>query len=200
MSDQKLPDEITAHSPQQPGNGSGPATAATAAPSPAEAAEAADLIGALEAELAEARAQAAENLEGWQRAQAEFANYKRRVERERADIYQNAADAVILRFLAVLDDLERALASRDRPQAPEEAARWAQGIELIFRKLQTVLEAQGISRMQAEGEHFDPRLHEAVTHEESDEYEDGQIIQILQPGYVRGEKVVRPAMVRVARK
>lgn len=154
-------------------------------------------VDAPEAELEAVRAQAAEHLEGWQRTQAEFANYKKRMERERAEIYQNAADALIARFLGVLDDFERAL--KDKPPMSGEAARWAAGVELIYRKLQGVLEAQGIVRMEAAGQTFDPKLHDAVTHEESEEHEEGQIIEMLQPGYKRGEKVIRPAMVRVAR-
>ena len=167
--------------------------------SPEAAASAEEALGAemLQAELEEARAKAAEYLDGWQRTQADFANYKRRVERERTEVYQYAADALIVRFLAVLDDFERAL--KDKPELSSEAEGWAAGVELIYRKLQAVLDAQGISRMETAGQTFDPRLHEAVTHEESDEHEDGQIIEMLQPGYLRGEKVIRPAMVRVAR-
>ncbi len=164
-----------------------------------EAASAEEALGTetLQAELEEAQAKAAEYLDGWQRTQADFANYKKRTERERAEVYQYAADALIVRFLAVLDDFERAL--KDKPELTGEAAHWAAGIALIYRKLQAVLEAQGITRMEAEGQTFDPRLHEAVTHEESDEHEDGQVIETLQPGYLRGERVIRPAIVRVAR-
>ena len=180
MSDQRLDDEFAGETPEAEAPASEAASSET-----------------LQAELEEARAKAAEYLDGWQRAQADFANYKKRTERERAEVYQYAADALIVRFLAVLDDFERAL--KDKPDLSSEAEGWAAGIDLICRKLQAVLEAQGITRMEAAGQTFDPRLHEAVTHEESDEHEEGEIIETLQPGYLRGERVIRPAMVRVAR-
>ena len=151
-----------------------------------------------ETQLAEAQAKAAEYLDGWQRAQADFANFKKRMERERADTWASASDAVIQKFVGVLDDFERAL--KDRPPPPAEAAKWADGVELIYRKLQAILEVNGVTRMEAEGQSFDPRLHEALTHEESETHADGQIIEVVQAGYVRGDRVIRPAMVRVAKK
>lgn len=163
-----------------------------------EAAEAqlAGATEALEQKLDESRSKANEYLEGWQRARAEFANYKRRVEREQAQAYQNAAGNIIKRFIEVLDDLERAL--KNRPQEGEGAA-WAAGIELIYRKLQNILESEGVKQMDAQGQYFDPNLHEAVTSEESADYESGQIIEVLQQGYTLGDRVLRPAMVRVAK-
>lgn len=152
----------------------------------------------METQLAEAQAKAAEYLDGWQRTQADFANYKKRMERERADTYANATDAVIQKFVGVLDDFERAL--RDRPPPPAESAKWADGVELIYKKLQAILEAQGVTRMEAEGQTFDPNRHEALTHEESETHADDQIIEVVQAGYVRGDKVIRPALVRVAKK
>lgn len=147
-------------------------------------------------ELARTRAQAEEYLEGWQRARAEFANYKKRVEREQAQVYQTAAGAVIKRFLSVLDDLERAL--KTCPQT-DEGAIWAEGIELVYRKLVSILESEGVMPMQTGGQMFDPNLHEAILSEDSDQHESGQIIEALQQGYLLGDKVLRPAMVRVAR-
>jgi molecular chaperone GrpE len=153
-------------------------------------------LDALQAELAESQAKADEYLDGWQRALAEFANYKKRVERDQALFYQNAAGSIIKRYLEVLDDLERAL--KNRPQEGEGAA-WANGVELIYRKLTTILESEGVKPMEAEGKTFDPNLHEAITLEESDSHESGQIIEVLQRGYVMGDRVLRPAMVRVAK-
>jgi molecular chaperone GrpE len=147
-------------------------------------------------ELAHARAQAEEYLDGWQRARAEFANYKKRVEREQDQVYQTAAGAVIKRFLGVLDDLERAL--KNRPQSGEGAV-WAEGIELVYRKLVSILESEGVTTMQIDGQMFDPNLHEAIISEDSDQHESGQIIDALQQGYLLGEKVLRPARVRVAK-
>jgi len=150
----------------------------------------------LQGELTEARAKADEYLEGWQRSRAEFANFKKRIEREQEQVYQTAAGAIIKRYLGVLDDLERALKNRPRDG---EGASWAEGVELIYRKLLSILESEGVKPMQPEGEMFDPNLHEAILSEDSDHHESGQIIEVIQPGYLLGEKVLRPALVRVAR-
>ena len=153
-------------------------------------------LGLLQGELTEARAKADEYLEGWQRSRAEFANFKKRIERDQEQVYQAAAGAIIKRYLGVLDDLERAL--KNRPRDGEGAA-WAEGVELIYRKLLSILESEGVKPMQPEGEMFDPNLHEAILSEDSDHHESGQIIEVIQPGYLLGDKVLRPAMVRVAR-
>jgi molecular chaperone GrpE len=153
-------------------------------------------LDALFQELANAQAKAEEYLDGWQRARAEFANYKKRVERDQALAYQTAAGNIIKRYLDVLDDLGRAL--KKRPTDGDGAA-WADGVELIYRKLLSILENEGVCPMGNQGETFDPVMHEAVISEESDQYESGQIIEVLQPGYMLGDRVLRPAMVRVAR-
>jgi molecular chaperone GrpE len=153
-------------------------------------------IDALQAELEGSRAKADEYLDGWQRSRAEFANYKKRIERDHLVVAQSAAGRIIKRYLEILDDLERAL--KNRPQEGEGAA-WANGIELIYRKFKSILESEGITTIEAEGQLFDPNLHEAITSEESDEHESGQIIEVLQQGYMLGDRVLRPAMVRVAR-
>ena len=151
---------------------------------------------ALAAELSKVRSEAAEYLEGWQRARAEFANYKKRVERDQALVYQNAASSVIRRYVEVIDDLERAL--KNRPQKGEGLA-WAGGIELIYRKFLAILESEGVTQTDPTGEMFDPNLHEAVTSEDSPDHESGQIIEVLQKGYMIRDRVLRPATVRVAR-
>lgn len=153
-------------------------------------------LEALQKELAETRQKAEEYLDGWQRARAEFANYKKRVEREQEQIYQAAAGQILKRYLEILDDMERAL--KNRPQEGY-GAEWAQGIELIYRKLVGILENEGIKPMEAEGQLFDPNLHEAITSEESENHKSGEIIEVLQRGYLLGEKVLRPALVRVAK-
>jgi molecular chaperone GrpE len=151
---------------------------------------------ALYEELEAVRRKSEEYLDGWQRARAEFANYKKRVEREQALVYQNATGSIVRRYIEILDDLERAL--KNRPNDGEGAA-WSDGIELIYRKLLSYLEAEGVKKMEAEGQFFDPNLHEAITQEDSDHYESGQVIEVVQPGYFIGDRVLRPAMVRVAR-
>lgn len=146
-------------------------------------------------ELADIQLKADEYLEGWQRARAEFANYKKRVERDRLATYQNASGSIVLKILPVLDDLERAL--KNRPQDGTGAA-WADGIELVYRKFCSAIEAEGVTPMDVVGEEFDPNLHEAVVSTPSDDHESGVIIEELQRGYKIGDRVLRPAMVRVA--
>ena len=154
-----------------------------------------DRVAALEISLEEMTAKADEYLDGWQRARAEFANYKKRVMRENTDIRQVARGEVIKLFLDIADDLERAL--QDKPENGDGES-WAGGINIIFQKLRTRLEAEGIKPMNPLGEEFDPNIHEALMKEESDEYKSGQIIEVMQEGYWIGEKVLRPALVRVA--
>jgi molecular chaperone GrpE len=155
-----------------------------------------EIVEALQEELTKARSKADEYLDGWQRSRAEFTNYKKRVEKEQTQTYQVASGTVVKRFLSVVDDLERAL--KNRPTNGEGAA-WSEGIELIYRKLVNILENEGVTPIQALGQQFDPNFHEAVISEESDEHESGQVIEVLQQGYMLGDRVLRPAMVRVAR-
>jgi molecular chaperone GrpE len=153
-------------------------------------------IEMLRNELEEIRSKSEEYLDGWQRARAEFANYRKRIEREREQVHQAAAGSILRRFLDVVDDMERAL--KNRP-AGEECVSWVNGLELIYRKMLNILEAEGVQRMEAQGEFFDPNMHEAISHEENPDYESGQIIEVVQSGYTLGDRVLRPAMVRVAR-
>lgn len=153
-------------------------------------------IASLKEKLAEAQAKAEEYLDGWQRALAEFSNYKKRVDRDREAIYREAAIRVIKGYLDVVDDLERALANRPRD---DEGAAWAEGIELIYRKLLGLLEGEGVTPMEVDTQMFDPSLHEAISQEESEKHESGEIIEVVQTGYVLGDRVIRPARVRVAR-
>lgn len=153
-------------------------------------------IQKLKAELEEVRRQANENLDGWQRALADFANYKRRVERDQVLVSQSAAGNTIRRYLEIADDLERAL--RNSPQDGD-GARWAEGIDLIYRKMLNAFEADGVKMIEAKGQFFDPSLHEAISQEDSPDHESGQIIDVVQAGYMLGERVLRPARVRVAR-
>ena len=154
-----------------------------------------DDINTLQAALEENEAKAAEYLDGWQRARAEFANYKKRMERERDQLRQNLKGDLVKQYLPVIDDLERAL--KDRPQDGDGAS-WADGIELTYRKLLSILETEGVALMQSEGELFDPNRHEAIAQTPSEDHESGQIIEVLQQGYLIGDRVLRPAMVRVA--
>jgi len=161
-------------------------------------AEAPDLsaeIEQLRQKLSEAEARSAENLDGWQRALADFVNYKKRVERDNEALRLTMKGDIIKKFLPVLDDLERAL--QNRPTEGNAAA-WADGVELIVRKMQAILEAEGVKKIDAQGAPFDPNYHEAISHEPADGVESGYVIAVVQNGYMLGERVIRPALVRVA--
>ncbi len=149
-------------------------------------------VDELKGQLAEAQAQAAEYKDGWQRALADFQNYKRRTDMEKAETYLSAVGNIIRRYLPVLDDLERALGARPTNLA------WVDGIELIYRKLQTILENEGLKRIEAEGKPFDPNYHEAIAQEAAEGVEPGTVVAVMQQGYMLGERVIRPACVRVA--
>ena len=149
-----------------------------------------------ENELETLRHQAEEYFEGWQRERADFNNYKKRIERDHKLMTYSITGEIIKKYLVVLDDMERALKSR--PTEGEGAA-WAEGIDLILRKLQSVLDSEGVQQIPADGIDFDPNIHEAISHEDSPDHESGQIIEIVQQGFTIGDRVLRPALVRVAR-
>ncbi len=155
----------------------------------------AEELEGLKNDLEQARAKSAEYFEGWQRERADFSNYRRRVERDQAQTYQNLQGSIVKKYLPVVDDLQRAL--KNRPDNGE-ATSWAGGIELIYRKLLAILESEGVHRMPAENEHFDPTRHEAISMEPSADHQSGEIIEVIQDGYLIGDRVLRPALVRVA--
>jgi molecular chaperone GrpE len=152
----------------------------------------------LRSELEQVQAKSNEYLAGWQRERAEFINYKKRIEREQSQGGQNAFGNAIRRYLDIADDLGRALKDKNRPSEGSGAV-WAEGIDLIHRKMLAAFEADGVKMIETDGKFFDPNLHEAISHEDSPEHESGQIIGVVQPGYMIGERVIRPARVRVAR-
>jgi len=147
---------------------------------------------ALKRQLEDAEAKLAESVEGWQRSVADFQNYKKRVERDNELMYASMKSDIIKKVLPALDDLERAMQNRPADDA------WANGIELITRKLQNILDVEGVKRIEAEGAEFNPIFHEAISHEPSDIVESGHVIAVAQNGYLLGERVIRPALVRVA--
>jgi len=147
-------------------------------------------------ELEYANSQAAANMDGWQRERAEFANFKRRIEREQSQQRQYLTGEVIKKYLVILDDLE--LAIKNKPKDGEGAS-WAEGIILISRKLQTIIESEGVERIFENNVPFDPNLHEAISNEENPDVESGNIIEVVRQGYKIGDRILRPAMVRVAR-
>jgi molecular chaperone GrpE len=150
---------------------------------------------------AEARAEEEHNrAEGYvallKRERADFTNYRRRVAQERAEQAQAAAADLIRQLLPVLDDLERALRA-----VPAElvGSSWAAGIRLIDRALRAALERAGLERISAEGQPFDPQVHEALLQEDAPERTAGVVVRELRPGYRLGDRVLRPAQVSVAR-
>ena len=167
-------------------------TQSTAESMPVDGDQANGRLDALQAQLAEAESKAAEYKDGWARSQAEFQNYKKRLERDNELMYASMKGDIIKKVLPALDDLELALQNRPADDA------WASGIELIARKLQNILEGEGLKRIEAKGAAFDPNFHEAITHEPNDEVESEHIIDVVQNGYMLGERVIRPALVRVA--
>lgn len=146
-------------------------------------------------ELEAAQAESKKNLDGWQRALADFTNFKRRTERDYDRTRADVTVSVVKKFVDILDDLELAL--KNRPKEGDGAA-WAEGIEIVYKKVLTSLEYQNVVVMETEGQLFDPHFHEAISQEESPDHESGAIIEVLKPGFMIGERVLRPALVRVA--
>jgi len=147
----------------------------------------------LEEQLARAREDAQKYLGNWQRAEADFQNYKKRVDQERDENRRFASAALVMNILPILDDLERALMSVDAHLA---GLTWLDGIRLIYRKLQLILENAGVSAIEVEGQQFDPRYHEAVMHADGPE---GKVLAEVQRGYKLHDRVLRPAMVVVGK-
>ncbi|MCL4459675.1 MAG: nucleotide exchange factor GrpE [Chloroflexi bacterium] len=159
------------------------------------AAESEDALTRLSNQLVEERKRADEYLRDMQRIQADFINYKRRAEQEKEEQRKFANAMLILRILPVLDDLERAV---ETVSAQLAGLHWVQGIFLIERKLRKILEEEGLTKIEALGQTFDPRFHEAIIYEETDEHEEGKVIAVLQNGYMMHNRVIRPAVVKVA--
>lgn len=130
------------------------------------------------------------------RRQAEFENYRKRVERERSVLYQRGRDDVLLQFLPVVDNFERALESLESSEGDAEALR--HGVELIHKQFKDALSKFGLEPVESVGQTFDPHLHEAVTTEPSDKHKENTIIEEFQRGYRIGNKLLRPAKVKVA--
>jgi molecular chaperone GrpE len=146
---------------------------------------------ALQQDLDEAKAKAQEYLESWQRAQADFANFKKRLEMDKSEAIKYANAGLILKILPVLDDFKRAVEHVPAAMAEDP---WVGGINGIARKLETALETAGVSPIKAQGECFDPSVHEAVGCMNG---KDGMVIQELQKGYTLNDRILRPSRVMV---
>jgi molecular chaperone GrpE len=127
------------------------------------------------------------------RTAAEFDNYRKRMDRERRDLADYTAGEVIRELLPIIDNLERAL------QAAAEDDPLRKGVELIHKQMLELLRKRGVTPIEARGADFDPNFHQAVIHEESAEHREGEVMEELQRGYVVGDRLLRPAMVKVAK-
>ena len=155
---------------------------------------------ATRSELKRVEAETADLKDRLARRQADFENYRKRVERERADTYERAVAEIAAKLLPVLDNLKRALDVEANIESSEsdEFRHFLSGVDLIFKQLTGVLEALGVKPIAAVGTVFDPHIHEAVISESTDEYEPDTVMQEIIRGYRLGEKLIRPAMVKVA--
>jgi molecular chaperone GrpE len=161
----------------------------------------AELI-ATRAELKRVEAENAELKDRLARRQADFENYRKRVERERTETYNRAVADVAAKLLPVVDNMKRALEAEASVEASEsdEFRHFLSGVDLIYKQLNGLLDALGVKPIVAVGEQFDPHIHEAVATEPSDEYEPDTVMQEIVAGYRLGDKLIRPALVKVATK
>lgn len=125
------------------------------------------------------------------RLMADFQNYKRRVEKEKSDIYAYANEKIVSELLAVMDNFERALLCETADEG------FAEGMRMIFKQLTGALEKAGLEEINALGEDFDPNFHNAVMTEDNASYESGKVTEVMQKGYMLNKKVIRPSMVKV---
>ncbi len=130
-----------------------------------------------------------------QRAQADLVNYRNRAIQELEESKRTVQFGLLSRFISVVDDLERAMEN-----LPEESQNeWSEGIALVLRNLEKILELEGVVQIESLGKPFDPKEHEALLYEENTEIEDGQIVSVIQQGYRLNERIIRPARVTVSK-
>jgi molecular chaperone GrpE len=147
------------------------------------------------AEMAAAMKKADDFKDAFMRERADFQNYKKRIEAQMKDLRDNAAVETMLSLLPIIDDLERAMANTP-PEMKDHP--WMSGVNGIQRKFQRLLEEKTVMVIDPVGQPFDPNQHEAVVMEDSDNVESGHVVETLQKGYARGERILRPALVKVA--
>ncbi len=177
--------EVEVEAPEEPVD--------TAAPDPASEGGV-DADGGGDSELERLQKEASEMRELAQRKQAEFENYRKRMERERGDLARYAGADVVKEVLPVLDNLERARSFSSG--STEEQLR--DGIAIIHRQLQDILTRMGLTEVESEGKPFDPHIHEAVSQVETGEHPEGTVLSVFQKGYLFKDRLLRPAMVNVA--
>ena len=132
-----------------------------------------------------------------QRVQADFVNYKRRANEEREEQQKYANSRLVLRILPVLDEFGLAVQHASESDA---GSSWLEGIKLIQRKMLSVLESESVHKIEADGQEFQPFEHEAVGYQESSEHEEGQILTVVRDGYKMHDRIIRPALVILAKK
>ena len=154
-----------------------------------------DLSEDLNAQLVEMTQKADEYLEGWRKAQAEMINFKRRAEKQREQAAYEARERLVRGLLPILDDFD--LAAQQMPDDIKQNE-WVEGMFAIRRKLATEIANLGVEELDPLGDEYDPMRHEAIAQAPSDEHESGHVMDVLRKGYMLGDKVIRPAMVRVA--
>ncbi|HBV88131.1 nucleotide exchange factor GrpE [Desulfosporosinus sp.] len=152
-------------------------------------------IMTLEAELTQAKAKADEHYNHVLRLQAEFDNYRKRTQKEKTEIIKHSTERLVAELLPVLDNFERAASSA---QSNPDFNAFSQGVDMIYRQLQTALGKEGLKPIEAVGQPFDPNLHDAVLRVESDDHSENTVVEELQKGYYLKEKVLRPSMVKVS--
>ena len=162
----------------------------------AAAEEAEEIEDAIAADLDKARAEAALYLDDLRRLQADFDNYRKRTLREQTARTASASQALVARLLPVLDNFELAVSAAEQSR---DFDRMLKGVEMVLGALREVLEGEGLVKIEAEGKPFDPERHEAVIAVEQEDAEPGTILDIVRAGYELGGKVLRPAMVKVAK-
>ncbi|MGC9469054.1 MAG: nucleotide exchange factor GrpE [Anaerolineae bacterium] len=154
-------------------------------------------LAEVETKLAEAEKITAEYLDGWQRAQAAFANFRKRTEAEQSEWTSRANARLLSRILPVLDDFKRAFETVPEKYQEDD---WIKGLHLVERKLKSVLDSENVKAMElSPGDAFDPNLHEAVLYQEVPGFEEGDIVAEIETGYTIGDRILRPALVVVAK-
>ncbi|WP_106768374.1 nucleotide exchange factor GrpE [Paenibacillus faecalis] len=149
----------------------------------------------LQVELEKLQNEMSEQQQRTLRVQADFDNFRRRTQKEKEDLAKYASSKLITELLPVFDNFERAIAASEDNQDFES---FSKGVSMIFRQLETVLNAEGLTAMNSVGQPFNPEFHQAIMQVESDEYEEGIVVEEVQKGYMLKDRVLRPAMVKVS--
>ena len=157
--------------------------------------QAAEDAASTDAKIAEAAE--ADNKQRYMRTQADFANFKKRTDGEKLQISEVVKMEVLQNVLPVVDNFERAL-QVPQDKLTDDLKSFVDGYEMIYKQLMTVLEKEGVVKIDAVGKPFDPNYHQAVMRVASDEYDNDVVVEVLQEGYLLGDKTLRPAMVKVA--